>query len=152
MPSWNDLLSELEAQPTDEAKSAWLKAKQDEALASVAARRSDRNVLFYASAFLQKPQLPGQNLQITHEEINGFMSTIYGMTWSKICPPPHPNGPPTKHSIVPPEHSVTLGPLPPGILLLEKSAGDREILHEEREGTPAGRGQHGRLVGTPSPG
>jgi Serine dehydrogenase proteinase len=83
MPSWNDLLSELEAQPTDETKSAWLKAKQDEALASVAARRSDHNVLFYASAFLQKPQLPGQNLQITHEEINGFMSTIYGMTWSK---------------------------------------------------------------------
>jgi ClpP class serine protease len=83
MPSWNDLLQELEAQPTDDAKSAWLKAKQNEALASVSQRRHGQNVLFYASAFLQKPQLPGQNLQITHEEINGFMSTIYGMDWNK---------------------------------------------------------------------
>lgn len=83
MPSWNDLLTELEAQQTDGAKSAWLKTKQDEAITAIAARRGDRNVLFYASAFLQKPQLPGQNLQITQEEINGFMSVIYGMTWTK---------------------------------------------------------------------
>lgn len=39
--------------------------------------------MFYASAFLQKPHLTGQYLQITHEDINGFMSCIYGMDWSK---------------------------------------------------------------------
>ena len=83
MPSWNDLLNELESQPSDEEKSGWLNAKQNEALASIAMRRGDRNVLFYASAFLQKAQLPGQNLQITHEDINGFMSVIYGMDWTK---------------------------------------------------------------------
>jgi ClpP class serine protease len=83
VPSWNDLLNEIESQPDDAAKSDWIRKKQLEVLESIAARRGDRNVIFYASAFLQKPQLPGPSLQITHEEINGFMSVMYGMTWKK---------------------------------------------------------------------
>ena len=83
MPAWNDLLSTLEAQPTDAAKLAWLRDQQRAALEAVAQRRGDRNVVLYASAFLQKPQLPGQTIQLTHEELNGFMSVIYGMNWNK---------------------------------------------------------------------
>lgn len=37
----------------------------------------------YASAFLQKPQAPPQTLQITHEDLNGFMSVVYGMDFSR---------------------------------------------------------------------
>ncbi|MSP38994.1 MAG: hypothetical protein EXR70_10940 [Deltaproteobacteria bacterium] len=40
-------------------------------------------MIFYASAFLQKPQSNALNLQLTHEEINGFMSVMFGMDWSK---------------------------------------------------------------------
>lgn len=53
------------------------------ALTAVGERRSGRNVLFYASAFLQKPQAPSPFLQLTHEEINAFMSCAYGMNFEK---------------------------------------------------------------------
>ncbi len=35
--------------------------------------------MLYASAFLQKPGVPPEWLSITKEDINGFMTTIYGM-------------------------------------------------------------------------
>lgn len=82
MPSWNDLLDELEAQP-DTEKAAWLRERQVEALTEIGHRRGDRNVLYYASGFLQKPLVPSPWVQITHEDINGFMSSIYGMEWHK---------------------------------------------------------------------
>jgi len=40
-------------------------------------------VIFYASAFLQKPQLDPMAIQITNEEINGFMAVMHGMVFSK---------------------------------------------------------------------
>lgn len=82
MPSWNDLLTEVEALPPT-AQSQWLITRQQSALQEVRRLRGDRNVLFYASAFLQKPTAPAPLLQITFEEINAFMSVIYGMDWSK---------------------------------------------------------------------
>lgn len=81
MSAWNELLTEIEAQGSPQAGLLWLKAKQQEALVRIRALRKDRNVIFYASAFLQKPLAPATSL--TFEEINGFMSVMYGMTWSK---------------------------------------------------------------------
>ncbi|MBT8162778.1 SDH family Clp fold serine proteinase [Arthrobacter terricola] len=52
-------------------------------LQHVAALKGDRNVIFYGSAFLQKMQVPQEFLIITHEDINGFMSTISGFDRSK---------------------------------------------------------------------
>ncbi len=78
MPSWNDLINELEKQPAE-----WLRIKQQEALQAIGKIRGDRNVILYASAFLQKPIAPQYMLQITHEDINGFMSVMYGMDWTK---------------------------------------------------------------------
>lgn len=37
----------------------------------------------YGSAFLQKPQAPANLTSITHEDLNGLMSAIYGMDYSK---------------------------------------------------------------------
>ena len=79
MPSWNELLTELESQPTDALKAQWLVSKQQAAISDVARIRGDRNAIFYASAFLQKSHVPPQFLQLTHEEINGFMSVVHGL-------------------------------------------------------------------------
>ncbi len=83
MPSWNDLLDELESQKDDARKVAWLTGRQCEALKNIGRLRGGRNVLSYSSAFLQKPYVPSPWIILTHEEINGFMSTIYKMDWNK---------------------------------------------------------------------
>lgn len=82
MASWNDLLQEVEALPANK-RSDWLAANLTKSLANLAHLRDDSNVLFYASAFLQKPQVPPPSIQLTGEELNGFMSVVYGMDFSK---------------------------------------------------------------------
>ncbi|MEZ4925558.1 MAG: ATP-dependent Clp protease proteolytic subunit [Saprospiraceae bacterium] len=82
MPSWTELLRNLESQP-NESQKTWLIESFIVSLRSISQLRNDRNVLFYSSAFLQKPTTPQILLQITHEEINGFMSVVHGMTCSK---------------------------------------------------------------------
>ena len=52
-------------------------------LQNISRLRGNRHVIFYGSAFLQKPQAPADRLQITHEDVNAFMSVMHGMTWSK---------------------------------------------------------------------
>lgn len=82
MPSWTELINQLEAQPNDQQKNAWLIGNFDASLQNISKLRNNRNVLFYGSAFLQKPTAPQILLQITHEEVNGFMSVIHGMDCS----------------------------------------------------------------------
>jgi len=82
MPSWNELLDELEGL-SDAKKTDWLRKKLPGTLQEVSRLREGRNVILYASAFLQKPAAPVTFLQLTHEELNGFMSVMYGMDWSK---------------------------------------------------------------------
>jgi hypothetical protein len=82
MPSWTDLLAELEAK-SDDQKPLWLKSEIESRLESIGQRRGNRHVMIYASAFLQKPGVSPWTLQLTAEEINGFMSSMYGMNWSK---------------------------------------------------------------------
>jgi hypothetical protein len=85
MPAWADLLSEFQAQP-DENKGEWPLINQDAALQAISKLLQDKNVLLYASALLQKPQAPAPKTQITYEDINGIMSTLYGMQWNKgLC-------------------------------------------------------------------
>jgi len=78
MPSWNDLLNEINKYPAE-----LLRKKQQESLESISQKRGGTNVIYYASGFLQKPAAPQFLLQITHEDINGFMSVMYGMDWSR---------------------------------------------------------------------
>lgn len=87
MPSWNELLAEVFALP-DEEKANHISARMRAALESVGRLRAGpdgrpRDVMFYASGFLQKPSVPGEQLMITHEDLNGFMSVIYGMDCSR---------------------------------------------------------------------
>ncbi len=83
MPSWNELGAEFQSLLDDQQRSAWLRDKQTETLKRISAHRGDSNVVFYASAFLQKPGAPAPTIQITSEDLNGFMSVIFGMDWSK---------------------------------------------------------------------
>jgi hypothetical protein len=83
VPAWNDLLNEVNRLPDDAARSQWLRDNQTAALKRVGALRGNRHVLFYASAFLQKPQAPPYSLIITPEDLNGLMSVVYGMDWPK---------------------------------------------------------------------
>lgn len=78
MPSWNELLTELEKQPGE-----FLRTNLQKYLNDISKLRENRNVIFYASAFLQKPEAPQTFIQVTHEDLNGFMGTMYGMDWNK---------------------------------------------------------------------
>jgi len=83
VPSWNELIEQLEREPGDKQKNQWLRNYQQQALVNISNKREGRNVIFYASAFLTKPLLPPPNIQLTHEELNGFMTCMHGMDWSK---------------------------------------------------------------------
>jgi hypothetical protein len=83
VPSWNELLVEFGQQPNDQAKLSWLDLRLTQALNAIGNIRGNRNVLLYSSAFLQKPQLPALTVSITHEDLNGFMSCIYGMDFQR---------------------------------------------------------------------
>lgn len=82
MPSWSELVTELDAQP-HERRGRWLQARLSSELQRLSELREGRNVLFYASAYLQKPLVPAPFVQITPEDMNGFMATMCGMEWSK---------------------------------------------------------------------
>lgn len=83
MASWNELLSEIESLRTDEEKTTYLTQKQQQYLEALSKKRGGTNVIFYASAFLQKPNSNQIALSLTNEEINGFMSVMYRMDWNK---------------------------------------------------------------------
>jgi len=83
VPSWNDLVAQFQAEPDDAAKGQFLVSRITTSLQSLGALRGGRNVVLYGSAFLQKPAAPNYGLIINYEDLNGFMSVIYGMDWSK---------------------------------------------------------------------
>lgn len=82
MPAWKELLDEVNALPEDQ-KGDWISRNLVEQLQLVSNLRGGRNVVFYASSFLQKPQLPAFLANIMHEDINGFMTSIVGMDWAR---------------------------------------------------------------------
>ncbi len=81
MPSWSDLQDELSRiEPDRRGDHIAEKLRQSVRLI---AERYDRNVLYYASSFLQKPQIPGLFTAINMEDINGFMAGVHGHDFSK---------------------------------------------------------------------
>ncbi|NSY10850.1 S49 family peptidase [Agrobacterium vitis] len=82
MPAWGELVESVGQLP-DEKKGPWLISNLQSSLQEVSRIRGGRNVLFYASSWLQKPMLPSVLVQIMHEDINGFMTSIHGMDWSR---------------------------------------------------------------------
>ena len=83
MPSWNQLLNKFDSLPNEKVFVKTLRSESLKRLREIGRLRGNRHVIFYSSAFLQKPQAPADRLQITHEDVNAFMSVMFGMTWSK---------------------------------------------------------------------
>jgi hypothetical protein len=82
MPSWTELINEFQALPIPQ-RGPWFANQLNSSLADVSRLRGDSNVVFYGSGFLQKPQAPAQTLQINHEDLNAFMSVLFGMRWDR---------------------------------------------------------------------
>jgi hypothetical protein len=82
MPAWNELLERMKALPPGTDHGEWLLAELRDTLTKIALKRNGRAVVFYASAFLQKPGAPGASVMITPEDLNGFMSALAGMDCS----------------------------------------------------------------------
>lgn len=81
MPSWFDLQGELN-RIEPENRGDHLAERSRQAIGRIA-QHYDRNVLYYASGFLQKPQIPGLFTAINMEDINGFMAGVHDHDFSK---------------------------------------------------------------------
>lgn len=77
MATWSELLDEFNGRPPGE-RGQWIATATHQAVAEIAAK-SNRNVIAYTSAFLQKPQVPGLSTTINREDINGFMAGVHGL-------------------------------------------------------------------------
>ncbi len=76
MPSWPELTTALQRY-TVESKIAFISQESNQTIRKIA-DLTDRNVLYYASAFLQKPTAPTLLTAIMPEDINGFMAGVKG--------------------------------------------------------------------------
>lgn len=83
MAVWNEVLAEFNGITDLQARIEWLNSQMQARLVNISTHRAGNNVLLYGSAFLQKPESPGQYIAITGEDLNGLMPVIHGMDWSK---------------------------------------------------------------------
>lgn len=84
MAAWSELVNEMAKFGNNLPEvNKYINSILDESLNRISKSRDERNVIFYASSFLQKPQLDPSELQITFEEINGLMSVTHGMDCTK---------------------------------------------------------------------
>ncbi len=81
MPNWSDLQGELDRTAPDEQGD--FISEQLQRYTALIDQRYERNVLYYSSSFLQKPQVPGIFTSITMEDINGFMAGVHGLDFNK---------------------------------------------------------------------
>jgi Serine dehydrogenase proteinase len=82
MPSWVELVGTFGAQKPDERQN-WVVNNLAGALTTISGLRGGRNVIFYSSAFLQKPGLAGHWTAVTMEDLNGLMACFHGMDFGK---------------------------------------------------------------------
>jgi hypothetical protein len=81
MPSWTELNNHYGA--LDEKDRGSYLVDTVKAYTAQLSAHTDLNVLFYASSFLQKPQIPGLFSSVNTEDLNGFMTGVHGMDFSK---------------------------------------------------------------------
>ena len=72
MSSWSELLNQHKQQ----SNTSWLDEKLRRLLKAISAQRGNAATVFYASAFLQRPE---ERTSITREDMNGFMNALYQM-------------------------------------------------------------------------
>jgi len=82
MPTWSSLISQAAALPPDQL-GPWLQQQITQSLDQIGTLRGGTNVVFYASAFLQKARAPFELTAITSEDVNGFMAMVHRMDCTK---------------------------------------------------------------------
>lgn len=82
MPSWVELIASFGTKKPED-RHGWAVSTLTAALQQISKLRGDRNVLFYASAFLQKPGLAGHWTAVTMEDLNGLMACFHGMDFNR---------------------------------------------------------------------
>ena len=75
MSSWSDL--QPACQEESQKDPQWLSHQLQNRLAAISQQYDGAAVICYASAFLQKPNVPPWGIAITSEDINGFMNALY---------------------------------------------------------------------------
>lgn len=83
MPSWPQLVEALEKATDPQDRNNLLGAAIYGSLSEVGRLRGDRNVIFYASSFLQKPHVQSDSMMLTLEDLHGFMSVMHGMDFKR---------------------------------------------------------------------
>ncbi|MGP1520094.1 MAG: SDH family Clp fold serine proteinase [Treponema sp.] len=82
MPSWSDIINTLRdntgVDPTDTINNFL-----HNSLKKISSIRGNRNVIFYASSFLQKPYLSTTDISTTMEDIHGFLASTHGLDCNK---------------------------------------------------------------------
>ena len=58
MPTWNQLVNTLDSLPSDKERNVFVRSESLKRLKDISRLRGNRHVIFYGSAFLQKPQAP----------------------------------------------------------------------------------------------
>ena len=81
MATWAELQDEL-GRVAPESRGAFISEKSHQSIDRIV-EIYDRNILYYASGFLQKPQVPGLFTSINMEDINGYMSGVHGHDFQK---------------------------------------------------------------------
>lgn len=83
MPSWPQLIDELDSATDEQDRKNRILATLEDNLAKVGRLRGERNVIFYASGFLQKPHVRPDTLMLTTEDLHGFMAVMHGMDFER---------------------------------------------------------------------
>ena len=81
MASWSELQDEVNRLDPG-LRGAWLHSNLKRSAEKIA-DISKRNVLYYASSFLQKPQVPGHYVSLNPEDLNGFMAGMHGLDFDR---------------------------------------------------------------------
>ena len=75
MASWSELQGTLQQESIENPN--WLAEQLEGSLTAISKQCKGATVIFYASAFLQKPHIDPWAITITKEDINGFMNALY---------------------------------------------------------------------------
>lgn len=81
MASWAKLQQEFNA-VAPPLRGGWLTKRWEDGLKALS-QHVGRPVIFYASGWLQKPQVDGAFLSIAHDDVNAFMSCVHGLDCTK---------------------------------------------------------------------
>lgn len=76
MATWAELQDEL-GRVAPESRGAFISERSRQSIDRIV-EIYDRNILYYASGFLQKPHVPGLFTSINMEDINGYMAGVHG--------------------------------------------------------------------------